>query len=174
MNKYEYWPNPYIFSILWTSNRIKLCSASIMFHSSFIAASDTSYWKVKSEALYLDYVALWWFSLLDVPAKVGRYTYTQRDSQKGPFCHLKAKEQGRPPTATAETVRLLWALTAYSGLECIEFSFLGWGGSVESGIIWPPKPWGKTVSCKSGSPWGFLMVHCDTNETQVNFQFRLK
>lgn len=82
---------------------------------SFIAASDTSCWKVKSEALYLDYVAFWCFSLSDVPAKdvlTHTLTHLHTDSQKGPFCHLKAKEQDRPPTATAETVRLLWALTA--------------------------------------------------------------
>lgn len=123
---------------------------------SFIAASDTRCWKVKSEALYLDYVAFWCFSLRR-PCKRGYVsTHTHTDSQKGPFCHLKAKEQDRPPTATAETVRLLWALTAYSGLECIGFSFFGFGGSVELGIVWPPKPWGKTVSCKSRSPWDFF------------------
>lgn len=63
------------------------------------------------------------------PCKKRTYprTHTHTDSQKGPFCHLKAKELDRPPTATAETVRLLLALTAYSGLECIGFSFLRLG-----------------------------------------------
>lgn len=65
----------------------------------------------------------------DVPAKNVRINaHTHSDSQKGPFCHLKAKEQDRPPTATAETVRLLLALTAYSGLECIWVQFFGFGG----------------------------------------------
>ncbi len=48
---------------------------------SFIAAADTSCWKVKSEALYLDYVAFWCFSLRR-PCKRRTYPRTHTQSVK--------------------------------------------------------------------------------------------
>lgn len=47
-------------------------------------------------------------SLSDVP---GQRTYAHTHTLvHRPFCHLKANEHSRPPTATAETVRLFMGL----------------------------------------------------------------